>query len=515
MNEKTDHVIVQSEDPEPYLCGNEREPYTRLMMYDGSLATVLTWRPIGSIEGDNLGWRFITTEGRTVAVRPVQLLSNARPFCVPAEINSSLRATSWLILLAHGKCRVNGEPEEPDYPAINTAVRKKTDHTARNEWYGKRTDLQEQAKTVDPAPWKDAFNRKLAEEAAVFWPEIFAKAEDKKKNEFAEKYIASILPEEYEKRLRIHIRDDLFSNREKQHSGLLARVKNETEKENQAAEAALNASRTEYKRECKRFFREIALYEINAFIGRTTSKKPVAILEPRRGGGYTAEQRAAIVKRLTDPRNSGAAKLEAILAFILANCEPGGRFGAADLCRLVRFMGEQVGKDVTLPVLLAYNSAMPKMFKGWVAETAKARKIKPAAAERFLAEHITFIAECEGRRYRHCYPVEDMTDGEVIDQEDRAPYQIPIHDEGTNLLTGEHATYTPNTRLSKGKGRPPATSEERKRDEKIAAEWKASGERYVSAFAEKKQLSSREVIRAINSHKHRLRSKQLVVVKTH
>ncbi len=406
MTDKT-RMTVQTEDPEPYLCGNERAPHTRLMEYDGSLATVLTWRPIGSVEADSLGWRFIATEGRTVAVRPVQLPSNARPFCVPQKIESALRAVRPLISLAHGRVSVNGVgPDAPD-----------------------------QAERL----------------------------------------------------------------------------------------------------------KEIALYEINAFIGHTTGKKPVPVREPRKGGGYTAGKRAAIVKKLTDPKDKGAAILEEIRSFILhelfkdANaeimealntqptpaepktCPPArGLIRDSDLRRLVRFMGDQIGrKDMALSVLRAYNSAMPEMFKGWVAETVKTRKMKPADAERFLAERVTFIAECEGRRFRHCYPIEDMTaDADIADREDQAPYQVPVRDEGrsTRPPTG-HATYeVPDSLPARRPGRPKATKGEREHDARIHGAWKASGERTVSDFALKHDLNPNDVRRAINTDAHRQLRK--VVVKS-
>jgi len=401
-------TLVRSEDPPEWTCGNEQESHTRSMKYDGNLATILTWRTVGSIEGDNLGWRFITTEGRTVAVRPVQLPSNTRPFCIPTEINSALRAASWLIGLAHGRVSVSGvDPHAPD----------KADR-----------------------------------------------------------------------------------------------------------------------------LREIALYEINAFIGQTTDKKVVAIPEPRKGGGYTAKQRAAIVKQLTDTKDPGAAKLEMIRDFIAYDlfndlgaeikealrsetapaerkpCPPPGGFARAiirdaDLRRLVCFMGKQIGRDdMPLRVLLDYNSAMPEMFAGWVKETAKARKIKPAEAERFLAAHVTFIAECEGRRFRHCYPIEDIAaEADVMDQEDRAPHHIPVRHESANAIsTGGHATYTPNSKPPKAKGRPPATKEQRANDERLVAKWHASGERLISVFAEKEGIDQNELRRAINSDAHRKARKVVV-----
>jgi hypothetical protein len=164
------------------------EKHTRLMKYDGCMETILSYRVAGSIEGDSLAWRFITTGGRTVAVRPVQIRSCERPFCVPAEINSALRGAGedvhFLIMLAHERCTVNGEPP---------------------------------------------------------------KDEPKKR---------------------------------------------------------------------ERFFREVFLYELNGFAGRMTGRKPVAADSPG-PKGYTARKRAEIVKALTNPKDKGAASLEAIRSFIL------------------------------------------------------------------------------------------------------------------------------------------------------------------------------------------------------
>jgi hypothetical protein len=126
-------MILRSEDPVPYRCDAERKLHPRLMEHDGRIATVLTWRTVGSIEGDSLAWRFITANGTTVAVRPVQVPSNARPFCVPAQIVSALNVAAWLVRLAHGTCHVRGQPEEPDWEAIDRAAREATSHTAHDE----------------------------------------------------------------------------------------------------------------------------------------------------------------------------------------------------------------------------------------------------------------------------------------------------------------------------------------------------------------------------------------------
>lgn len=391
--EQKHRMTARSKDPAPYLYGNEREPHTRLMKHDERFATVSTWRPVGRIEGDSLYWRFITTEGQTVVVRPIQLPSNATPLCVPAEISSAMRVASWLIGLVHGHISVNGvDPNAPD----------------------------------------------------------------------------------------------------------------KTER-----------------------LKGIALYEINAFIGRTTGKKPVPVREPDKRVGYSTKGYAKIVQRLTDPKDSGAAKLETIRTFILHELfkdvpvmldearglrgsrallhqmhgkvdrtetypPPGGFTRAtirdADLRRLVRFMGEQIGNDMTLPVLLAYNSAMPEMFNGWVMEMATARKIKSAAAKRFLAEHITFIAECEGRRFRHCYPIEDiMAQHDVMDQEDRAPYQIPVRYESEVIIapTMAHANYEKTSK----RGRPVETN--RNQDEDLR-------KKYESMRATGRLFSHAEFAEAIN-----------------
>jgi hypothetical protein len=82
-------------------------------------------------------------------------------------------------------------------------------------------------------------------------------------------------------------------------------------------------------------------------------------------------------------------------------------------------MGEQFGKDMILPVLLAYNRDMPGMIKGWAKEVAESRKMTEKDAEQFLARRVSYIAECEGRRFRHCCPVEDMTrEPDVMDMEE-------------------------------------------------------------------------------------------------
>jgi hypothetical protein len=442
----------------------------RMMKFDASLASVLTWRVVGGIEDGTLSWRFVTTDGGTVAVRPLQLPSNARPVCVPESIRSAMRSASRLIDLAHGRCGVNGEPKGPDYRSIDAAIKKNSDHAARNSWQAKVSELQKRVRTMDPAPWKDAFNCKLAEEAVRSGPELYAEADDLEKKELSAKYIASIPAEQYEDRLRRHVLEDLLAH---EHAALRQQVQTETDAECRAYEEACHAARRNHEEERKHFFRTVALYELNDFIGRTAGKKPVPVHEPGKGGGYTATERAAIVKRLTDQKNPGAKKLENIRSFILQSLfrpavkevieapqdkptseepktypPPAGPFRDADLRRLVRFIGEQIGQDMTLPVLLGYNSAMREMFKGWVAETVKTRKIKPKAAEQLLAKSVTFIAECEGRRFQYCYPIEDIiAEHDVKDQEDRALHQILIRHEDTSSQghgTAHAAKYTKN-----------------------------------------------------------------------
>jgi hypothetical protein len=190
------------------------------------------------------------------------------------------------------------------------------------------------------------------------------------------------------------------------------------------AAQAIEAARTGYDKKRRTFpYREITLYEINAFIGRTTGKKPVEVSDPRKGGGYTAAQRSAIAERLTDPKDKGAETLESIRAFILHELfkDPAAAtlIRDANLRRLVAFMGKQLGRDMALPVMLAYNSAMRENFKRWVAETAAVRKIKLADAQRFLTQHVAFIAECEGLHSPHYYPIEDIAkEPDVTDRDE-------------------------------------------------------------------------------------------------
>jgi hypothetical protein len=63
-----------------------------------------------------------------------------------------------------------------------------------------------------------------------------------------------------------------------------------------------------HKKEREQYYRNVSLYEINKFMGQHTGKKPMAVPDPGKNG-YTREQGEAIIKRLTDANDAGAAKL--------------------------------------------------------------------------------------------------------------------------------------------------------------------------------------------------------------
>ena len=288
---------------------SECKPHTQRMSCDEKFVNVLTWRTIGSIEGDCLVWRFITTEGRPITVRPVQLPSNARPLCVPHYIRSTLRNVCFMIGQVHGFLPGCGfDPDPPD-------------------------------KSYRP--------------------------------------------------------------------------------------------------------KENTLYHINMHLEAFTGKQLVPV--PRKPkGGYTAEQRDAIVKLLTDPKDSGATKLEAIRVFILKTYKP--EFSELlhirddALRHVLKFIGEQVEQDVTISTVRRFvdmaktemfteieknerrmnpDKKIASLFAQWVQETVKTRKIPWDEAEQFLAERIVFIAMCEGRQRPHFYPIEDITqEMDVMDGED-------------------------------------------------------------------------------------------------
>ena len=285
---------------------NEREPYIQQMICDNQVVNILTWRSVGSIEGDCLVWRFVTTEGQIVTVRPIQIPSNTRPISVPRAINSAMTEISCLLMQAHGQMFANvGSPGAPD-----------------------------QARRI------------------------------------------------------------------------------------------------------------MTLCLINEVIWCVTDKRPVPGPKMRPVDSYTVKEWAAISKRLTDPKNPGAAKLEAIRAFILKSCDPKvNKITDRTLRGLVRFIGEQIGQDIALPVMKSYvetahlnrgftiaeveemrrnpSKNYPRPLDRWVRETAKTRGITLKEATRFLAEHVTFIAECEGKRFMHLYPIEDITiETDTMDGED-------------------------------------------------------------------------------------------------
>lgn len=193
---------------------------------------------------------------------------------------------------------------------------------------------------------------------------------------------------------------------------------------------------------------EIALYEINDFVRRTTGKRLVRLSEPAKDGRYTAKEWVDVTKRLTCAKDAGAKRLEKIRQYILnrlfredhnaemleamaqgADVYPPPRGGICDghLRRLTNFMGDLLQvDDMARKVMLKYNRRASEWYGEWAREMSEAWGIKLKEGERHIAEHVTFIAECHFARHTRCYPVEDVAMGEIASQDDLAPYQIPV-----------------------------------------------------------------------------------------
>jgi hypothetical protein len=147
---------------------------------------------------------------------------------------------------------------------------------------------------------------------------------------------------------------------------------------------------------------------------------------------------------------------------------------------------------------------MPVMLEGWTKEVSEARKMPKRKAEQFVIEHVRFLAEYEGRAFTHSTPVEDLG-VDPMDQEDRAPCQIPV--QHYPIPTAEplvtHAAY-PN----KG-GRPIEAN--LKSDKRIFDAWttgKKNGTyKSYAELAEALGKSRKEVELAIDRHKKRERRK--------
>lgn len=195
--------------------------------------------------------------------------------------------------------------------------------------------------------------------------------------------------------------------------------------------------------------REIALYEINEFVRRIKGKRLVSLPNPGKDGCYTAKDRADVVKRLTRTKDAGAVKLEIIRKYIQNRLfredhnadmldamgqgadayppPPGGVIQDAHLRRLVNFMGDCLGvTDMVWKVMLKHNRHAPASLDEWAREMAESWNMKPSEAKRHLAERLTFIAECRFSRFTRCFPIEDVEgEGDVLNMQDAAPYQIP------------------------------------------------------------------------------------------
>mgnify|MGYP001218571193 CR=1 FL=1 len=86
----------------------EKKNLVHTVKYDGNIVDIFECQPSGKAKDNTLSWDLIT-KGATLVVRPVQIPRNSKPFGVPTEINSVLRAASWIIYFAHESRRTNNE----------------------------------------------------------------------------------------------------------------------------------------------------------------------------------------------------------------------------------------------------------------------------------------------------------------------------------------------------------------------------------------------------------------------
>jgi len=420
---------VQSKERDPYPCANEPpEIYPQRIEHDGHRSEVWTSRTEGSVEKDTLTWRFIKDRNETIAIQPVQIPSNEAFLGIPKTIKSAMLGANeivrFLILLAHGQCYVEGEPNELDEAKILAAAQKKVGYVKRKAWDDEQEAIRKQAQKEFAAKWQAKFIRKQCELWAQWRPETFGKAHKTEKMRRIKKYLAKMPPDEREGKFRTYICRELFKINEKKHASIRAAAEVEAQSELKEMDATHETLQAKYSENRKRGFEEITLYEINEFIGRHM-KKPVSVKVPD-VDDYTRDERfamgTAIVKKL-----AASEKLRAIYNFILAECKPMGNYfntiiPDAHMRALVEFIGEQVGsglkskkarqavKDkLRLSVLLTYIGDMPKLFSIWVREYTKTHTVTPKTAQSELARRIGFIAECPGKHGVQYYPIEEIT----------------------------------------------------------------------------------------------------------
>jgi hypothetical protein len=213
---------------------------------------------------------------------------------------------------------------------------------------------------------------------------------------------------------------------------------------------------------------------INQFVGRVAGERLVAVPAPSK-----RTRRSQTERLLADPKDPGVRKLREIRTFILHDLFmewTGGKRGSrssvpvaslsrqiadCDLRSLLKFISERTGEDValvTLRVLENYDPGMRSLIKGWAKTLGQTMNMKPKEAKLFLAQRVTFIAECEGERFRYIYPIEEISDDELADKEDHAPYQLVKHvrEEPNQQISGRLSS--PLAGEKGKKGRPPTYS---------------------------------------------------------
>jgi hypothetical protein len=464
-----------SEEMAVYLTGNEIEPHRVGLEVDESFETVVTWRVVGDAASDTLSWRFVTNAGRVVVVRPVQVPSNARPVCVPSVVGSALREVAGVVDCVRGRvgARVVRVPSDTEILEQVRKVRGAAGEEARKKWKA----FLMAAETAASAPYVKDFESTLRVEALKL-----AKDARKKKtgstgkplpvlsdDQIAVKYIACLKAEvgvdapesgcEYDRKLRVFVREREIERQGKQARVLKANAESEAKKEEAAFEAAkdkaLRKADAERAKNCDSD-RGVALYEVNRLIGLVTGKALVSVPQPRKGERYSVEERAKVMKLLTG-KTPGAEVLEEVRAFIAeevgvsrggpededvmkalekrkainaddaAALAKAGPVRDADLRRVLAGINEAVNvkskKGMRGAVIKAHGAAVREAWPGWVDEVASVRKLTKGAAAAFLSDRVPFIAECDAGRFGYVYPIEAVVLNEVMDAEEVAAYE--------------------------------------------------------------------------------------------
>lgn len=423
-----------------------------IMEYDGGFTSIATYYSTGGADSSNLAWRFITTEENVVIANPLNIHMCEDLSCIPNRICSILTGRRGelndLIIMAHGLITAcKALPSEPDYVAIREQISDQISTAARDEWNRYKVNVRKAAEAEDAAEWDEEFQEHLQDQAEELCSEDLERSSADRKGEIVQQYIDSISAEERERRLRIFIYDNLMEEAKDKWIDIQSEAKQEADELNNKCRIEYEETRKKQKQLREQFFKELSLYEINEFIGRHTGRKPVPVNKPGEHG-YSDKDRKAIVESLSDPDDEGASILIKIREFIvyelfrnpigdLLNTEeverkpslPPGGFAAPtirhkDYRKLLDFIQGTIDEDITLPLIKSSSNQMVEYFPAWVESISVKNEMSFEEGEEYIANHVRYVAEIEGRNSVALYPVIDLSpEPEVMNKDDVELYQ--------------------------------------------------------------------------------------------